>query len=171
MASAFPKNTLIFFQSSTAPTGWTKKIINDDYTLRIVTGTSGGTLNNSGGLGFTTAMVDSSFTGTYSSAIGSVSTDDADIPAHTHTYTQNSVSPSGPPYVTSGGYLLATPQGSYVHQSGSAISPTAPTNPAATLAPASHSHTLTGAGTFTGTSSTATFAVKYLDFILASKDT
>lgn len=157
--SAFVPGTLTFFKQTTAPTGWIKQTTNDNYTLRIVNGSGSATvLNNS--VNFTTAMTDITFTGTASSS-GSTSSDDADLPAHTHTATVitygggfgRGFSPTNGPL--GGGFATTTaiiPDGFGSGSAGGA-----------------HSHSISGSA-IPVTGGPGLFAVKYLDFILASKN-
>jgi hypothetical protein len=154
---AMTRGTKTFFQQTNAPTGWTKLTTNTDYTLRIVSGTSGGTLNNS--MNFSTSLVDTTFSGT-ASASGSTSSDDADLPAHNHTVTM-------PSYVNS-----TFSHGAKLGPTGGGFNETIPLNPTAFGAGgagAAHSHSITGSpvSVFGGPGK---FAVNYIDFILASKN-
>lgn len=71
-AAAFPSGTLMLFQQTAAPTGWTKQTTHNDKALRVVSGTaaSGGT--NS----FSTVMAQTS--------VGATALSISQIPAHTH---------------------------------------------------------------------------------------
>lgn len=73
----FPSGTLMLFQQTAAPTGWTKATTHNDKALRVVSGTasSGGT--NS----FTTALVNSI---AESGAVGDHQLTVAEMPAHSH---------------------------------------------------------------------------------------
>jgi hypothetical protein len=155
---AMTRGTKTFFQQTNAPTGWTKLTTNTDYTLRIVSGTSGGTLNNS--INFSTMMVDTTFTGTASTS-GSTSSDDADLPAHNHTVTM-------PTYVV-GTYSRGT---KLYSPTGGGFPETVPLNPEAFGpggAGGAHSHSITGSAVPV-TGGPGKFAVNYIDFILASKN-
>jgi hypothetical protein len=156
---AFVPGTLTFFQQTTAPTGWTKQTTNDNYTLRIVSGSGSTTINNS--VNFSTAMADVTFTGTASSS-GSTSADDADLPAHTHTATvityggafNRGMSPTNGPL--GGGFassVVAVPDAFGSSSAGGA-----------------HNHSITGSAVPV-TGGPGKFAVNYIDFILASKNT
>jgi hypothetical protein len=74
--SAFPSGTLMVFQQTAAPTGWTKQTTHNDKALRAVTGTA----SSGGNIAFTTAL------GTPSVTVGSTTLSINQIPAHTHTY-------------------------------------------------------------------------------------
>ena len=67
----FASGTLMLFQQSSAPVGWTKQTTHNDKVLRVVSGTAG----SGGGLSF------SSFTG---QSIGSTTLDTNTMPAHVH---------------------------------------------------------------------------------------
>jgi hypothetical protein len=71
--TAFPSGTLMLFQQTAAPTGWTKETTHDDKALRVVTG-----------------AVSSGGTSAFSTVFGKSATDShtlttSQIPAHTHT--------------------------------------------------------------------------------------
>ena len=158
---AFVPGTLTFFQQTTAPTGWTKQTTNDNYTLRIVSGSTGGTLNNNAGVNFSTAMADITFTGTASSS-GSTSSDDADLPAHTHTAS----------VITYGGLFSRgfSPTNGPLGSGFSSSLVTVPDAFGSSSAGSAHSHSITGSAVpLTG--GPGKFAVNYIDFILASKNT
>jgi hypothetical protein len=74
--SAFPTGTLMLFQQTAAPTGWTKQTTHDNKALRVVTGTAG----TGGTVAFTTAFA----SGLSDNAV-TLST--AQIPSHSHSYT------------------------------------------------------------------------------------
>ena len=50
-AEAFPSGTLMLFQQTASPTGWTKETTHNDKSLRVVSGTAG----SGGSVAFTTA--------------------------------------------------------------------------------------------------------------------
>lgn len=163
--AAFPSGTNTLFNQTNAPTGWTKSTTNTDYTLRIVSGSTGGTFTNT--LGFSTAMVNTAWTGTISTVNSSVAGSLADLPAHTHTYT-TAIGPQSYAYSFQQ-YSGGTPAPFFY----TAQQPSAP-GYAAVSGPGgggiTHTHTLTiGSTSFSG-SGTALLNVQYVDFILASKD-
>ena len=156
---AFIPGTLTFFQQTTAPTGWTKQTTNDNYTLRIVSGSGSTSINNS--VNFSTAMADITFTGTASSS-GSTSSDDADLPSHNHTVTMVT-------YGTYATHALKTTAGT----PGTGVSDALVTVPNAfdtNSSPGAHGHSISGSAVPV-TGGPGKFAVNYIDFILASKNT
>ena len=160
MAATFKLGTLTFFQQTSAPTGWTKQTTNNDYTLRVTSGSTGGTLTNSGN--FTTVLSASTmWSATVSSVSGSLTAAAADLPAHTHNVTVNSTVANIPP-----GQVLQVNAGS-VSLAGapSPASPTTATGSGGTNG--THAHTLSGSGTMSG--GPAAFEIQYVDFILAAK--
>lgn len=74
-ASSFPSGTLMLFQQTSAPTGWTKQTTHDNKALRVVSGTAG----SGGSVAFTTA-----FASGLSADATTLST--TQIPSHNHTY-------------------------------------------------------------------------------------
>jgi hypothetical protein len=156
---AFVPGTLTFFQQTTAPTGWTKQITNDNYTLRIVSGSGSTSINNS--VNFSTAMADVTFTGTASSS-GSTSSNDADLPSHNHTVTMVTYGPYASHAVKA---TIGTP--------GTGLSDSLDTVPNAfdtNSSPGAHGHSISGSAVPV-TGGPGKFAVNYIDFILASKNT
>ena len=156
---AFPTGTKTFFNQTAAPTGWTKDTTNNDYTLRVISGTPSTTLN--GSLNFSTTMSDSAWTATVSAVNASASSDAADLPAHTHTYTTS--------------YGSSWMAYSFQNYPGGASYPfyTAPSTSVASGgggSGATHTHTVTApTSTFNGIGY-ASLNVQYLDFILATKN-
>ena len=175
-AQAFDAGTLMVFQQTSAPTGWTKQTTHNDKAFRCVSGScsSGGTT------AFSTAMATPSVSGTVgisgapdagtlavsiSGSIGSTTLSTSEIPSHTHSY-------SAPGYGnTDANYSGYTNR--YVTISGSS------TGGAGGGGSHNHSHSLSGSmtgvpgvGTLAGSlsSSTASINVQYVDLIIASKD-
>jgi|LakMenE18May11ns_1017448.scaffolds.fasta_scaffold9953144_9 hypothetical protein len=75
----FPSGTLMLFQQTTAPTGWTKQTTHDNKALRVVSGSA----SSGGSVAFTTAFASQGVSGT----VGSTTLTTAQIPSHTHTVT------------------------------------------------------------------------------------
>lgn len=152
---AFVRGTQTFFNQSTAPTGWTKMTTHDDYTLRVVSGSSGNT--NYGLNGVSSVFVDGTWPGTITGVTGSVVSADGDLPSHSHPF----------PYVTSisSGSIMVSYTSGYSYIVSSIGTKTA----AASGSGSAHTHTIQlGSGTITG--NPTGFAVTYVDFILASKN-
>ena len=101
--SSFPSGTKMFFQQSSAPTGWTKDTSNNNNSaLRIVTGnvSSGGSNN------FTTAF--NSSRGTSGGSVSNHTLTEAQIPSHRHRVdTYNEWSTTYGSYTSQGGYRQA----------------------------------------------------------------
>lgn len=78
-AVSFPTGTLMLFQQTAAPTGWTKQTTHNDKALRVVSGTasSGGTST------FTTVFANQTPTIT----IGATTLTTTQMPSHGHGYT------------------------------------------------------------------------------------
>lgn len=76
-ASGFDAGTLMLFQQTTAPTGWTKQTTHNDKALRVVSGTAG----TGGSSAFSTALATPALSG----STGSTTLSTAQIPAHSHT--------------------------------------------------------------------------------------
>lgn len=146
-ASAFPSGTLMLFQQTTAPTGWTKQTTHDNKALRVVTGTAG----SGGTTAFTSVFTNQTPTITLSGLSAAATTlAVSQMPSHTH--------PSNLLY-NAGVYngevqVLNSFYGSI------------PATTGATGGGGSHSHSVSGSAS----SSTVTLNVQYVDLIIASKN-
>jgi hypothetical protein len=78
-SGGFPSGTLMLFQQTTAPTGWTKQTTHDNKALRVVSGTA----SSGGTVAFTTAFASQSVAGT----VGSTTLTEAQMPSHIHSVT------------------------------------------------------------------------------------
>lgn len=151
-----PTGTLMLFQQSAAPTGWTKQTTHNDKALRVVSGaaSSGGTS------AFTTVFANQTPTiNTSGLSVGATTLATSQIPAHQHrsgisTYASN-------PYGNSGG-------GPYNNNNWDApqVAGGYNGNTETIGSGGSHSHSLSGSAT----SSAITLNVQYVDLIIASKN-
>lgn len=167
--SVFPAGTLMLFQQTAAPTGWTKQVTHDNKALRVVTGTAG----SGGTTAFTSVFASRTPSGSISSTastgtigstavsgtVGSTTLSIAEMPSHTHDFNANGTGTVNPPkgYGSTGTVTTNATGGSGSHTH--------------SFTGGSHSHTLTmdsHSHTFTGTA--MDFAVQYVDLIIASKD-
>jgi hypothetical protein len=140
----FPSGTLMLFQQTTAPTGWTKQTTHNDKALRVVSGTA----SSGGTTAFTTVFTNQTPTITTSGlSAGATTLTTTQIPSHTHSYT--TLGATGP------FNLYASDGPTYVGA-----------NTGATGGGGSHTHTISGSAT----SSAITLNVAYVDLIIASKD-
>jgi hypothetical protein len=140
--SSFTSGTLMLFQQTAAPTGWTKQTTHDNKALRVVTGSA----SSGGTTGFSTVFTNQTPTITTSGlSAGATTLTTAQMPSHTHTY--NIGGPGG------GGFAFG----------GNAASAQ---NTSSTGGGGSHDHTISGSAT----SSAITLNVQYVDLIIASKD-
>jgi len=154
---AFNAGSKTFFNQATAPSGWTKAVTNDDYTLRLVNTGTGGTLT--GSTGVVSAFKDYTslvtFPGTISSTVSSVL---GDTPSHSHPYSGLVM---GSP--TTWRTTATTPGGGFIN--GATIGG----YPSSTYGSGStHTHSISVAGT--ATAANVNFSIKYVDFILATKN-
>jgi len=159
-SGVFPTGTLMLFQQTAAPTGWTKQATHNNKALRVVTGSA----SSGGTTAFTSVFASRTPAGTVSgtNASGAVSAytlvSPTDIPSHGHqqTVSQTTATTAGPN--TRGTNTNASNAGS-----------TQSTQ--ATGSGGGHSHGFTQptwSGSFTGTA--LDFAVQYVDLIIAAKD-
>lgn len=159
-ASAFPSGTLMLFQQTTAPTGWTKETTHDNKALRVVTGTAG----SGGTTAFTSVFTNQTPTITLSGLSAAATTlAVSQMPSHRHTayspaYTGQ---PSGP-----GWLRTTTAEEVYSSVYASNASPYAACQVAADGGGGSHTHSMSGSAT----SSAITLNVAYVDLIIARKN-
>ena len=166
--SGIPSGSLMLFQQTAAPTGWTKQTTHNDKALRVVSGTC----VNGGTTAFTSVFASRTPSGSVSvsgsNSGGSVSghtLTTAEIPSHTHTYSEMTF----PGAYEGSGFFLSGPVGGVTHYPPTAVG----SNTGAAGSNGAHSHGFTnpswsGSGSFTGTA--MDFAVQYVDLIIASKD-
>jgi len=144
-SALFVSGTALVFAQTAAPTGWTKSVTHDNKALRVVSGTA----SSGGSVAFTTAFASQAVAGTNASgAVSAHTLTTAEMPAHSHSFT-NILSAGGGPYTPYNGY------GSGGDNTGS------------TGGGGSHTHNFTQP-TFSGTA--INLAVSYVDVIIATKD-
>jgi hypothetical protein len=154
-AAAFDSGTLMLFQQTAAPTGWTKQTTHNNKAFRVVSGTA----SSGGSVAFTTAFASqgvsvSGNTGNTAAGgtVGNHTLATNRIPSHTHT-----------------GGVTSNPN---TPQSSKGSGQLSPANTGATGGGAAHNHPFSGAShnhSFTGTD-TLDLAVQYVDLIIAAKD-
>ena len=79
----FPAGTLMLFQQTSAPTGWTKQTTHDNKALRVVSGSA----SSGGSVAFTTAFANGS--------TGATTLTTAQIPSHSHSLSANNADNTG----------------------------------------------------------------------------
>lgn len=141
---SFAAGTACLFVQTAAPTGWTKSTSHNDKALRVVTGTA-----SSGG---TTA---------FTSVFTSRTIAEANLPAHTHTFTTDS---DGEHDHTIGYGLNGRSDG------GDSTTDVRVTTAGTQTTSSSGAHTHTGTTDSTGSGTAMDFAVQYVDVIIASLD-
>lgn len=80
----FTSGTTMLFQQTSAPVGWTKQVVLNDYGLRVTSGAAGIT----GGTGFSTVFAQT--------AVGNHTLSVTELPAHTHNYSLAVAGPQKP---------------------------------------------------------------------------
>lgn len=147
----FPTGTAMLFMQTAAPTGWTKSTTHDNKALRIVSGTAG----SGGSTAFTSVFGSRTPSGSVDASglsAGATTLSTAQMPSHNHTAnTRGDVGGSGT-FSTTPGAVLYYPGASTNYTGGGG----------------SHSHSMSGSATFTGTA--MDFAVQYVDAIIATKN-
>jgi len=145
-----PAGTLMLFQQTSAPVGWTKQTLHDNKSLRVVTGTA----SSGGSIGFTTFFNASSVTP--SGTVNNTTLAANQLGNHTHYYAA--------PTSYSGGY--------YVPSNPTNKNPNPPQLPTPSAYGANTGGINEGSGSAHNHGFTATamdFAVQYVDLIIASK--
>jgi len=158
---AFASGTVMFFQQTSAPTGWTKSTAHNNKAIRIVSGTVG----TGGNSAFTTAFASYTPAGNVSVSgsvsmsgnIGSTTLSTNQIPSHSHQMKRTG--PNNPQQEILGGALQSW---KYVN-----------TESTGGGGSHNHNHNLSGSlsvnsSTFSGTAKD--LAVQYVDTIIATKD-
>lgn len=163
--------TLMLFQQTAAPTGWTKQTTHNDKALRVVSGTA----SSGGTTAFSTAMATPSVSGSISGApdvsglsvsvsgnISSTTLSINQIPSHSHNYTR-AYAITSPGYQSNNSHKVGTTTSSTSNKGGSGGH--------------NHGHNLSGslsgnaaAGNLAISSATAAINVNYVDLIIAAKD-
>ena len=164
-ASEFAAGTVLLFQQTAAPTGWTKSTTHNDKALRVVSGSA----SSGGSVAFTTAFASQAVSGSVGTS-GATTLTSGQIPNHYHSVASAGFAGNlGVQPQTSGGdgswYGFAdVPEGTHTTGSpaGTSSGMYADNNNGG-----GGSHTHTG-GTFTGTA--INLAVQYVDVIIATKD-
>lgn len=148
--ASFTSGTLMLFQQTAAPTGWTKQTTHDNKALRVVSGTAG----SGGSTAFTSALGTPAVSGSVSVSgnISNTTLSTAQIPSHSHGFTEGN---SGNNVVGMRRQNIAGFQtnNNTIQNAGGG---------------GSHNH----GHNFSGSLSSATTAinVQYVDLIIASKD-
>jgi hypothetical protein len=143
--SEFSSTTLMLFQQTAAPTGWTKQTTHDNKALRVVTGSA----SSGGTTAFTTVFTNQTPTITTSSlSAGATTLTTTMMPSHSHVYT----------FFTGGVNC-----GGYNPANGASQNCTATSSAGGG---GSHTHSISGSAT----SSAVTLNVQYVDLIIAAKD-
>ena len=75
LSLGFPSGTLMLFQQTSAPIGWTKQTTHNDKALRVVSGTA----SSGGSNAFSTVMAQT--------VVGNTTLSTAQMPSHTHPFT------------------------------------------------------------------------------------
>jgi hypothetical protein len=136
--SAFPSGTLMLFQQTSAPTGWTKQTTHDNKALRVVSGSA----SSGGSVAFTTAFASQGVSG----SVGNTTLSTSQMPSHAHNANWSTSGAQGTDtgrFVT-GANLGGSAAGYIANEGGGG----------------SHNHT------FSGTA--INLAVSYVDLIIAS---
>jgi len=168
-----PDGTVMVFFQASAPTGWTKVTSQNDKTLRVVSGSGGGTggdwamssgeTTSSDGAHTHTSAAHTHGAGSFAAGAHTLST--GEMPSHNHSYTRySSLQTGGPGNPAYGGFPAwrstssqsTGSSGSGSSHSHSLSGTSASTTPGATGSSGAHTHTIQ--------------APQYIDVIICSKD-
>lgn len=181
--SSFPSGTLMLFQQTAAPTGWTKQTTHNDKALRVVSGTA----SSGGSTAFTSVFASRTPAGTISNTtaagtisnttaggtVGSTTLTVSQIPAHAHKIVEAGANSNAVynTYSLTAANTIATSPATNNSRNDGTSNTGGGTSHNHSFTGTSHGHTFTGTShghTFTGTA--MDFAVQYVDLIIASKD-
>lgn len=155
--AVFPSGTVLLFQQTAAPTGWTKLTTHNNKALRVVSGNVG----SGGTTAFTSVFTSRTPSGSVSTSgtVGATTLSTAQIPSHNHQspYMLN-VGATGGQNNREGAGVNANLANAY---NGNLVT-------AASGGGGSHDHSVTATSSFTGSS--MDFDVQYVDVIFASKN-
>lgn len=156
--AVFPSGTVMLFQQTSAPTGWTKQTTHNDKALRVVSGST----STGGSVAFSSAFVSQSVAGSISGTVGSTTLSTTQIPSHYHSIARTNSTTSGE--YPAGGYnnIMSGDRGyTYVNTNNVGAQFIGSSGGGG-----SHDHGFSGS--FSGTS--INMAVQYVDVIFATKD-
>lgn len=145
----FSSGTLMLFQQTASPTGWTKQTTHNDKSLRVVSGSAG----SGGSVAFTTALGTPAVSGSVSVSgnISSTTLSTSQIPSHSHGYRRAGANNASNSYGGS-------------NRADAVIN----SNTGNTGSGGSHNHGHNLAGSLS--SASTTINVQYVDLIIAAKD-
>ncbi|MDP6584976.1 MAG: hypothetical protein QF535_09985, partial [Anaerolineales bacterium] len=175
-----PDGTVMVFFQSAAPTGWTKVTTQNDKTLRVVSGTGGGTGGDWAMSAGETTSSDGAHTHTGAShthghnlSAGAHTLSTAQMPSHSHALNTKYVNSVNPGSFAPGGSYIARPSYGGSNPSGGGT-----LNTNSKGSGSSHSHSTSGNISADGTGATSSngahthtlAAPQYIDVIICSKD-
>lgn len=148
-----PQSSASIFYQASAPTGWTKSTTNNDKTLRVVSGATGGSAGGTTAFStiFPTSTTPISVTGIpLTGSTGNTTLTEAQLPSHTHPNGGNTgLSPGGGDVSGGGGWTRSSPG----------------TGPGPGSGGGSHNHPFSGTASFT---SSFDLRLQYIDVIVCT---
>jgi hypothetical protein len=122
VTGVFATGTKMVFAQTSAPTGWTKDTTHNDKALRVVSGTA----SSGGSVAFTTAFASQTPAGSISSVtvtgdVGATTLTTAQIPAHSHTYSDTTSTAAAHTHASGTLAGTAASSGSHDHAAGDAV--------------------------------------------------
>jgi hypothetical protein len=155
--SPIPSGSVMLFYQAAAPTGWTQVTSLNDYDLRLVSGTGGGT---GGTTAYSTVFTNQTPTISGSFTVGSTTLSTAEMPAHSHEIFRTNGYANHPGFSSS--YTITGDQlATYSCSSAPRNNGTSNTGGGG-----SHTHSISGSPT----SSAITLNVRYANIIICSKN-
>jgi len=155
--SDIPSGSVMLFYQGNAPTGWTKQTTHNDKSLRVVSGTGGG---SGGSSAFTSVFASRTPSGSVSVTNNSFTLSNSQIPSHTHEFGSDDQIAGQGSYTTLGNF----PYDAISNTGGGGVRLRTRTD--TNFGGGSHTHNNTA--NFSGSS--MDFAVQYIDIILCSKN-
>lgn len=156
----FPAGTIMSFQQTAAPTGWTKEVTHDNKALRVVTGAAG----NGGSNSFSSVL-------SASVNVSGTTLTTNQIPQHTHSFSGNTANDGAHTHT----FLAPTGETPGSTGAGRTNGTTLSTLTTDAANPATHSHFYSGTTNNNVSSNQShdhnfNLDVQYVDLILAAKD-
>lgn len=157
-----PYNTATTFQQTAAPTGFTKVTTYNDYTLRVVSGST----STGGSVAFSTCFASRSISGTVSGSVQAMTLSTSQLPSHTHWYSGSPIDDANFSGTGSNGQMYGL-----MSDGGAGYNSNDPNygsgrNLLASGGGGSHDH---GAVSGSLSGATVNLAINYVDIILATK--
>ena len=165
IVSGIPSGSVLLFQQTAAPTGFTKITTHNDKALRVVSGSAG----TGGSVAFETAFASHTPSGSVSTSVsgtvGGTALTTAQLPAHTHGAGSYTARTSASTQAFSGPFAQAKANAAVDGNTTPVLGTSGSTGSGST-----HTHSFSGSASSSFSGSAIDLDVQFVDIILASKD-